>query len=157
MKNIKMNILKRLILIFLVIPFFISGCESEFVFDQRDRTFQDDPQVGFFPNSVNANDGEGQLDFEVQLIGEQQDSNVDIPFSVVSEDTNAEEGVHYEVLTSSPITIAANSSITTFSVNILDADMESGVVSVVFELQDPGGEITAAENVKTTTINIFAN
>jgi len=132
------------------------GCKEVFDLDQRDRTFQGDPLVAFFPNTRTVADSSGVTSFEVQLIGEQLESALNIPFTVVSGETTAVEGTHFEFVTPSPVVLPANSSIATFSVNILDSDIESPRVLTV-ELQDPGDNITASENIKQTVITIIPN
>ena len=146
----------QLLTIFTALLILSMGCKDVFDLDQRDRTFQGPGQVAFFPNSATVADSSGAISFEVQLIGEQLEQALQIPFEVVSGETDAEAGVHYEITTPSPITLPANTSIATFTVNVLDSDITAARTLSV-ELQEPDGETTVAENVKGTVIRIVPN
>ena len=145
--------------IFALLILISGGCKEVFDLDQRDRTFQGDPLVAFFPNSETVADSSGVTNgstFEVQLIGEQLEEALNIPFTIVSGETTAVEGTHFEFDTSSPVVLPANTSIAFLSINILDSDIESPRV-LTLELQDPGDNITASENVKRTVLTIIPN
>ncbi len=142
--------------IFALLILISGGCKDVFDLDQRDRTFQGDPLVAFFPNSRTVADSSGVTSFEVQLIGEQLESALNIPFTIVTGETTAIEGTHFEFDTPSPVVLPANTSIEFLSINILDSNIESPRV-LTLELQDPGDNITASENVKRTVLTIIPN
>ena len=70
------------------------------------------------------------------------------------DESTAEEGVHYE-LNSTTATIAAGSSSTDVSFEVLDNDMDDGdtVYELLLELQE-AEDVEPAENLKTYTLSI---
>lgn len=136
----------------------IGGCDT---FDRRDRTFSDDPKLEFSPQSAGVD--EADLDdngvsgttvaTNIQLIGPQRDSDLPVEFTVADSST-AEEGVHYE-LPSTSATISANSSAAEVSVSVLNNDQDDGGTNhlLYLNLQDSEG-VAAAENLKTFTLTI---
>lgn len=145
---------------------FINGCD---VFEQRNRTFNDDPLIEFFPTSETLNesalDDSGEdavsVPIEIQLIGPQRDTDLQVSFSA-NTDTSlsgsnaevAEEGVHYN-LPSTNATISSGSSQTTVNVEVLNNDVDDGGTDHVLflDLQD-SGEVAAAENLDTHVLTI---
>jgi len=139
----------------------IGACD---MFEQRDRTFTDDPKIEFFP----LNDGVDEADLDdagtsqttvttsIQLIGPQRDSDLPVNF-VVDDSSTAEAGVHYS-LPSTSATLAANSSEAEVSVTVLNNDQDDGGTNHVLylTLQDSQG-VEAAENLKTYTLTIVGN
>lgn len=94
------------------------------------------------------------ISFEVQLIGSQSGSDRVVGVAV-SEDGDAEEGQHFEILNSNnEVVIPANSSSGTVEVQILASSLGNGEsVSTILELQD-GSELRAAVNLKDLSFTI---
>jgi len=136
------------------------------MFETRDRTFDDDPKIEFFPLNDGVNEAELDNSFgatddttistNVQLIGPQRDSDLSVSL-VVDDSSTAEEGVHYS-LPSTSTTIDANSSTAEVSVTVLNnAQNDGGTNHELFlTLQDSEG-VEAAENLKTYTLTIVGN
>lgn len=119
------------------------------LFELRDRTINtDDPQVEFFPLSRSVS-GDGTTTINVQLIGEQRDSDLPLTVTVVGDETTAVEGDHYS-LPSSSATIAANSSTAPFNI---DYSGSGDDVVLVLELQGTD-EVRAAPNLRRHTLTI---
>jgi len=124
--------------------------------EERGRTFEDlndDSYLEFKPQSEVVDEGAGTVTTEIQLIGPQRDSDLQVDFELLDEST-AEEGVHYE-LNSTTATIAAGSSSTDVSLEVLDNDMDDGdtVYELLLELQE-AEDVEPAENLKTYTLSI---
>lgn len=140
----------RLLLFLGAIGLLFSGCD---LFEQRDRTFDDDPKVEFFPLSEVVDEGEGTVTTNVQLIGPQRDSDLQLNFTV-DDSSTAVEGTHYE-LNSSSATISANSSSAPVSINVLDNSQDDGGTNYQLYLTLEGSSgVEPAENLKTYTLTI---
>lgn len=141
----------------------VGACD---MFETRDRTFDDDPKIEFFPLSNGVDEAELDDSFgatsdttittRVQLIGPQRDSDLSVDF-VVDDSSTAEEGVHYS-LPSTSATIDANSSTAEVNVTVLNNDQNDGGTNyeLFLTLQDSQGA-EAAENLKTYTLTIVGN
>lgn len=139
----------------------VGACD---MFEQRDRTFTDDPKLEFYPLTQGVD--EADLDdsssdqttvtTNIQLIGPQRDSNLSVDF-VVEDSSTAEEGVHY-TLPSTSATIDANSSAAEVSVTVLNNDQDDGGTNheLFLTLQDSQG-VEAAENLKTYTLTLVGS
>ena len=128
----------------------LTGCD---LFEQRDRTFQGDPKLEFSPLTETADEGDGTVTTEVQLIGRQRDS--DLPVNLVVADfSTAEAGVHYS-LASTTTSIPSGSSSTEISIDVLDKDLDDGDTNyeLFLVLQDSEG-VEAAENLKVYILTI---
>jgi len=89
---------------------------------------------------------------EIQLIGEQQSSDLSISYGVHSS-TTATAGTHYTV-TGSSVTIGAGTSTADVNVGISAGDLAAGQeVKLVLELQGGSG-VEPSENLKLATIYI---
>lgn len=145
-----------------------SGCDA---FEQRDRTFDDDPKIEFFPTSQTVDEADldaagnsaAPVSIEIQLIGPQRENDLPVSFSVLTPaDTSlsgagqevAEEGVHYNIPSTSS-TISAGSSQTSVNVEVLNNDSNDGDTNYVLflNLQDSDGA-AAAENLSTHRLTI---
>lgn len=152
-----------------MIGLLFTGCD---LFEQRNRTFDDDPLIEFFPTSATVSEsdldansvGSTAVPIEIQLIGPQRGSELPVSFSALTpEDTSlsapnvevAEEGVHYNIQSTSA-TIADSSSQTTVSVEVLNNDLDDGDTNYILflDLQD-SGEVAAAENLDRYTLTIL--
>lgn len=151
--------LQYLTLILGMVALLFSGCD---LFEQRNRTYDDDPVVEFFPlnqsldeSTLDAN-GASSADapVEVQLIGPQRDSELTVSVSAFT-DTSlsapgaelAEEGVHYR-LPSTSATIPANSSQTTVNIEVLNNNIDDGDTNYILFLDLEGSDgVAAGENL----------
>lgn len=135
----------------------VAGCDF---FEQRDRTFDDNPKLEFFPLSETIDEGDAEdaggtatVETSIQLIGPQRDSDLTVNY-VVADSSTAEEGTHF-TLPATSATIAANSSSAPVEVNVLDNNADDGDTNYVLylNLQDDN-EVEPAENLKTYTLTI---
>ncbi len=132
----------------------LTGCD---LFEQRDRTFQGDPKLEFFPLTETADEPDANssttVTTEVQLIGRQRDS--DLPVNVVVADSStAEAGVHYS-LGSTTTSIPSGSSSTEISIDVLDNDLDDGDTNYeLFLVLQDSENVEAAENLKVYTLTI---
>jgi hypothetical protein len=142
----------------------VAGCDF---FEQRDRTFDDDPKLEFFPLSETVDESDAEdaggtvtVETSIQLIGRQRDSELPINYTVVDTTLEAEgaeaaeEGTHF-TLPATSATIAANSSSAPVEVNVLDNNMDDGNTNYVLFLRlQEDNEVEPAENLKTFTLTI---
>lgn len=141
------------LLVLLLISVSLTGCLND-LFSQKDLTYQDDPQLEFRPLNATEAEDAGAVEVLVQLIGPQQDSDTPISFSVNSSETDAVEGTHYDLATSSPVSLAANSSAATITINLNGTTLNDGEIRTLVLTLDESNEITPAENLKTHTLII---
>lgn len=142
MKSLKLNITLLLLALMAVT---ITSCDLT---DIRDRTIDtSDPQVEFFPLSRTVS-GSGTTSLNVQLIGEQRSSDLNLTVSV-SDESTAVEGTHY-TLPATSVTIPAESSVATFDVNYTGT---GSAVELILELTGTD-EVRAAPNLRTHTLTI---
>lgn len=153
--------LQHLIITLGAVALLFSGCD---LFEQRNRTFDDDPVLEFFPltetvsESTLDNNGvtSTSVSVEIQLIGPPQDSEVPVSVSALTPaDTSlsgqgaevAEEGVHYRIPSTSS-TIPADENQTTIEIEVLNNDVDDGDTNYILFLDLQGsGEIAAGENL----------
>lgn len=159
-----MQIVKKplsLVLGVVLVSLAIGACD---MFEQRDRTFNDDPKLEFYPLSQGvdeadldeASSGQTTVTTNIQLIGPQRDSDLPVNF-VVDDSSTAEEGVHY-TLPSTSATIDANSSTAEVSITVLNNDQDDGGTNHELFLTLQGGEgVEAAENLKTYTMTLVGS
>ena len=135
----------------------VAGCDF---FEQRDRTFDDDPKLEFFPLSETVDESDAEdaggtvtVETSIQLIGPQRDSDLTVNY-VVADSSTAVEGTHF-TLPATSANIAANSSSAPVEVNVLDNNVDDGDTNYVLylNLQDDN-EVEPAENLKTYTLTI---
>lgn len=138
----------------LLVMFVLGACDLFPIFEKRDRTFDGDPQVEFKPIESTRNEGSGTTSVAVQLIGPQRESDLSVNFSVNSDGTTAQSGVHYNLVSSSPVTIAANSSSTVIEIDILADSMPGDETRTLVLTLEGGGGVEAAANFDTYTLTI---
>ncbi|MBN2731254.1 MAG: DUF4843 domain-containing protein [Balneolaceae bacterium] len=155
MKN---SILVKIVTV-IVASLFLSGCLND-LFEQENKRFQDNPKIEFRPlnqvvSDADVDDFDPSEPLKVQLIGEQRSSDLSVSFVVDEENSTAEAGTHYNLVTSSPITLPANASVTgPIEIEVIENSVPDGeVVELVLILQDADG-VEAAENLKTYTLTI---
>jgi hypothetical protein len=117
------KLLTKLLLVCFVC-FSAASCD---LFEQESRKYDGDDKVEFFPPEATVAEGSGQFDAQVQLISKkgQLNSAKDIEFTVVDSMTTADPA-NYDILTPSPVTLAADSSQTLVSLDILNGPVAPG-------------------------------
>ena len=116
----------RLITSILLVGLICFSAVSCDLFEQRSRAYDGPPKVEFFPTSDVVDEGSGELNVQVQLIGSQRSQDTSVEYTVVDSMTTAQEGTHYSLQTSSPVTIPANSSETTVTIDVTGTGLSSG-------------------------------
>lgn len=140
----------KLILITALLPLLIGACDA---LERDSRKFGDDPKLEFAPLSETADEGEGTVTTEIQLIGSQRSSDLPVSFSV-DDSSTAEQGTHFN-LGSTSATISSNSSQTPVNIEVLDNDVDDGDTNYVLYLSlENAQEVEPAENLKTFTLTI---
>lgn len=143
--------MKRKLLILALIPFFALGCNDLFDTGDADKVW-DGLELGLYPlqQEVGINDGSAAV--EVQLIGEQQSSDVSVVFNIDG-DSSAEEGVHYNLTTSSPVTLESGTSTVDIVVELIEDSVPEGeTVSLIINLEDSDGIPASPKISQSTTI-----
>jgi len=143
--------MKKLPLLLLFAVLF-AGCDS--LFDQGDieKTYDGPDVVAFFPLQLQTRVVNNQAVVQVQLIGPQRSSDLSVRFSVDGAST-AVAGTHYNIATSSPVTIPANSSTANIVINMVPGSLAAGEVRLLLTLEGADG-VAPAENLKRSTIFI---
>jgi len=139
--------MKIKILIAFILPLLFLGCDMNDLFDEGDvrKTFDDDPQVEFKPLQQEVSAASGQATVAVQLIGPQRDSDLAVNFSVGGNST-AQAGVHYNIVTPSPVTISAGTSAVDVVVELIPGSVEGSPVDLYLNLEGGTG-VPAAPNL----------
>lgn len=121
-----------------------------------ERKYDDDPKLEFKPLTefVEEGDIEGgseTVTTNVQLIGEQRDSDLTVNYEVADSST-AVEGTHYQ-LGANSATISAGSSTAEVSIDVLDNSQDDGgeVYDLYLVLQESDG-VEPAVNLKAFTL-----
>lgn len=139
--------------LFLVVLFVVAsaGCD---LFEKKSRAYDGPTVLEFYPQSASADEGSGQQGVEIQLIGPQQDSDMNVNYSVVDSMTTAESGT-YAVSPSSPVTIPANSSQTQLTIDVQDnPNMGAGETRKLTLIVTGNDEVQGAKNLKYFTMTI---
>ena len=157
LKSLRNRIMKKTIayrlLSFLLVSIVLTGCLND-LFEQEDQTYQGEAKLEFRPQTDTFDEDEGEIEVLVQLIGSQRGSDTSVGFSVSQDETTAESGTHYEIATTSPVTIPANASSASITINLNGSSLEEGDTETLVLSLDSGGEIEPAENLRTYTLTI---
>lgn len=143
--------MKRLPL-FLLVVLLLTGCDDLFDKGDAEKVYSGPDVVEFFPLQRQINIGTtASTTVAVQLIGPQRSSDLTIDFQVAGTST-AVAGTHYNIATSSPVTIPAGSSSATIQINVVAGSLNPGQ-EVRLDLELLGGQgVEPAENLKTSRI-----
>lgn len=141
------------ILTLLLVSVFLNGCLND-LFEQKSQTYEGESLLEFRPQTDTFDEDEGTIDVLVQLIGPQRDSDLSVAFSVNTGETDAVAGTHYQLVTSSPVTLAANSSAATVSINLSGTTLDEGEIRTLVLTLDESNEVKPAENLKSYTLTI---
>lgn len=143
----------------LVTGFTLSGC-----FEDIAGPYDGPSQVGF-TQAVNGtpingyattrNEGSGTTTLQLELIGPHRSTDTQFPVTVASTST-ATQGTHYAFPSGTTVTIPANSSFGTLTLNIPQSDLAAGATrTVVLEVgPSADGAVVPAENWKRFTVTI---
>lgn len=147
MKSFKIHIT---LILLAVVAVATSSCD---LFKERSRVYDGPAVVEFFPlSSVVSEDT--TISIKVQLIGRQRDSDESFDFAVVDSNTTAESGT-YSFSPSSSVTIPANSSKASITINVgNNPNMGSGENRTLTLMLKGNGQIGAAENLKYYSLTI---
>ena len=137
----------------LCVSFLLTGCLND-LFEQDPQTYQGDPQLEFRPQTDTYAEDEGTIEVLVQLIGRQRGSDLTVNFSVNSSESDAVEGTHYTLGNTSPVTLSANSSAATVSINLNGTSLGDGEFRTLVLTLDDNNEVRPAENLKNYTLTI---
>lgn len=150
-RGITMNRLRifNLLTISIVGLMLVTGC-----FSQEDYVYSGPMQVEFKPAASTVGDNSGLQEITVQLIAEQQNSDLTINFHVDDAST-AVEGTHYNLVTSGSFTIPQNTSSGKIRVDVLQGVPAGESRTLVLVLDgNSQSDVIAAENHKTYTLTI---
>jgi uncharacterized protein YceK len=143
--------MKIKLLIAIMIPLLFVGCDSIFDKGDAEKTFKGE-EIGFFLDSDEVNQASGTYTIEVQLIGEQRNSDVTVTFARDAESTAA-AGTHYTI-SGNTVTIPAGESTADITVNLIDGSVAAGgEVTLILNLTDAGG-VKIAPNLSEYTLFI---
>ncbi|PKD42859.1 Calx-beta domain-containing protein [Rhodohalobacter barkolensis] len=145
--------MKVKLLIIALLPLLFASCDMNDLFDEGDtkKTYDGPAQVAFFPDEREVSDDDGSTSIEIQLIGEQRDSDLAVSFST---EGDAVAGTHYNVSTPSPITLEAGTSTVDIVIELIADSVPDGEeVQLILNL-DGGDGVEVAENYKSSRIFI---
>jgi hypothetical protein len=145
--------MKKKLIVLLVLPLLLSGCNDLFDKGDVEKSYDGPPVVGFFPLQQEASIANNTATVQVQLIGEQRSSDLAVNFSVNGSST-AVAGTHYNLATSSPVTIAANSSTVNIVINLVAGSLEAGQSRTLLLDLGGGQGVDASVNLARASVVI---
>lgn len=144
----------RKIVLLVVTTFLFMGCNDLFDTGDVDKEFDLDSQVELKPLSNQTDLADGGTEIDVQLIGEQRSEDLSVEYSIDSSST-AEEGVHYEIETPSPVTIESGTSTTNIVISYIEDSVPEGEeLQLIINLEGTDGGVEPAANLSTSTTYI---
>lgn len=147
--------MKIKILILSMITLLLMSCDMNDLFDKGDaeKVYDGPTVVGFFPLQQEAELSSGTASVEIQLIGEQRSAPLNVAFSVDGSST-AQAGVHYNLVSSSPVTLPANSSTVDVQIELIPGSLESGQTGLLILNLEGAEGVDASENLSQARIFI---
>lgn len=146
--------MKSKLLILALLPLLFAGCNDLFDEGDANKVYDGPTVVGFFPLEREVSHAQGTTSIEVQLIGPQRDSNLSVNFSVDGEST-AVAGTHYNLVSSSPVTLEAGTSTVNIQIQLIEDGVPEGEeVRLTLNLDGASDGVEASENLKTSNIFI---
>lgn len=100
---------------------------------------------------ISVNNSVGTISLQVNLVGAQRSSDEIINYSIVQEGTTAVSGTDFT--TSGNVTIPANSSFGTVTINVVDTGSIGGFVDLLLQL-DGNANIGSSQNYNQVQIRI---
>lgn len=147
--------MKIKILILSMITLLLMSCDMNDLFDKGDaeKVYDGPTVVGFFPLQQEVNLSSGNASVQIQLIGAQRTAPLNVAFSADGAST-AQAGVHYNLVSSSPISLPANSSTVNVQIELISGSLNPGQTGLLI-LNLQGGEgVDASENLDQARIFI---
>ncbi len=135
-----------------MIPMVFAGCDSLFDTGDTEAVYEGPTVVAFFPLQQVGRVSQDNVALEVQLIGEQRSSAVEVTIAVDGSST-AVSGTHF-TLPSTTVTIAPNTSIVNVPVNLIEGSISSGEVDLFLNITGASGDVEASENLKQARVII---
>ena len=146
--------MKVKLLIIALLSLLFASCDMNDLFDDGDtrKTYDGPAQVAFFPDELEVRDDAGSTSIEIQLIGEQRESDLSVSFST---EGDAVAGTHYNVSTSSPVTLEAGSSTVDIIIELIEDSIPEGEeVQLILNLEGGDG-VEVAANYSSSRIFIL--
>lgn len=143
---------------------FVGGLALSGCFDTIAGPYDGPLQVGFSQEingrsiggySATVGEGTGTVTLSIELIGPQRSSDTVFPVTL-AEGSTATEGTHVSFPNGKTVTIPANSSFGTLSVNIPDGSLDAGATAaaVIEVMTSQDGAVIPAENWKQFTLTV---
>ena len=120
------------------LAFTLVACETDMFFDEGHihRTFDGEPEVALYPvgdenpdpddlSGNEADDGDA-ISIEVQRINDHGDGDLHVHFSLDDELSTAVEGEHFELETSSPVTIPSGQWDSDIEIDLIEGNITHG-------------------------------
>ncbi len=150
----------RIHILFVLVALLFTGCLNDLFDQESDNLDSGVSQVEWYPLSRTVTEPAGgaasaTTAIEIQLIRTQNSSDQQVNFSVDAANSTAVAGTHYNLTTSSPATIAANTWETTVTIEILDSPLTAGQSGTLVLLLEDGNGVEAAANLRTHTLTIL--
>ncbi|MEX2347599.1 MAG: hypothetical protein WD511_00135 [Balneolaceae bacterium] len=142
----------RKIALLAVTTLLLMGCNDLFDTGDVEGELDMDPQVELKPLSNQTDLADGGTEVAVQLIAEQRSEDLSVEYSIDSESSSAEEGVHYEIETPSPVTIESGSNTTDIVISYIEDSVPEGEeVQLIINLDGTDADVEPAANLSTST------
>lgn len=136
--------MKKKLIILALLPLMFLGCDDLFDVGDTDKVYDGPPLLGFFPLQQEVNQDDGTITIEVQLIAEQRTSDLSVNYTVNGSST-AVAGTHYNIVTPSPVTIAAGTSTVDIEIELIDGGLAAGDDAVTLVLDMVGTDDVQAD------------
>lgn len=147
---------KKILIALFLLPVLLVGCDDLFDKGDVEKTYDGADQIGLFPlednNDLSA--GATSTTIEVQLIAKKQlSSDLPITFSADASST-AQAGVHYNFVTTSPVTLPAGSSTVDIQINFVAGSVPANSEVLLKLNLDSAPGVEVAENLKSSNVYI---
>lgn len=147
--------MKIKLIILSMMTLLLMSCDMNDLFDKGDaeRVYDGPTVVGFFPLQQEVSVNAGAASVQVQLIGAQRTAPLNVSFSVDGGST-AQAGVHYNLISSSPIALPANSSTVNVQIELIAGSLAAGQTGLLILNLEGGEGVGASANLATARIFI---
>ena len=144
--------MKIKLIIAVIIPLLFMSCD---IFDKGDveKVYDGPPVVEFIPLEQERSLADDEAIVKVQLIGEQRDAALPVNFSVSGEST-AQAGVHYNLVSASPVTIQAGTSAVDVVIELVAGSLADGEEVLLILNLEGGDGVEASENLAKANVFI---
>lgn len=150
-----------LTIILLLVPLLFMSCD---IFDLRNRVYTGEKLVEFYPpegatvDEIDEASGDTVVVVKpkINLISPEglAQRDLQIPFTVGDSETTAVQGTHYNIITSSPLTIAKGTTSTKMQIEITANGLQPDETKVLFITLQGTDIVKPAANYKTFRIII---